>query len=779
MHSHHPSTAAFGKLCASAAVLGYFFLLAWFYAANVYQAHFFDHGGIVVAYQLARIIFIPYLLWLQYAVGAWILNRMRCEGGFIASCLMGTALWHVSLFAVGLAGGLTYPVMMLMTGSVMVASGKHLSVILRRAFARAQDLGGSCADAIASHRMTANEKMMVILVALAAVLFLLLKGTYPSGGHDFYNMYFPYYRAVVRDGGLGPNEVWFQYLYAKGAGLYFLSMILLDPLAIQLVSVSLIIVAACMVFDFLDSPSRNKLLPLFGVFLYVAFYIYTPGNKQFAFSGGWGDLEKTHELNAVLILGVLWLTQKIMTSQSFMRRGYAVTLALVCATAVLITWQVGFIIGAFLVSAGIYCWFTRYRPSIFSLFAAACSTALSMLLIALLNYKQMGIFNDQWIMASWPWIDWQKIVQQGATLELYVLWHNFYLHQQMGETDPGFSSLNLALSALRLYLWWPVLAIGAALAGIAFWTRRYDAKPGAMGVILLLFLTICFAITFQVKSYDQLSFFRLTSFAYAPVLIVGLLVWKMAPEHHIRKAIYSVLLLLVAVGIAGTSTALPRYFTIARKDWQQLITAAYRYNTGEYSLYEATSDLQGRSKNLASPTPLLGTHPAFKDIYDILPYRTRIWSLNNIAYCMLPACNVEHQYTMITSPRWYDIANLSIDDGKRILQEEHLNYIFYSTTIMDIPFADAKDTLSTFYRGLSPEHIADVYGIAWTNGVDYLLTWKSRDTKPLDEVFMASWKRYYKESVELRNEYFSLTALAPYIKQAAGQRDLKHPMPFE
>jgi hypothetical protein len=731
-------------LLAVPVALGFFFLLLWFYTSNVYLTRFFDHGAIVVAYQFARIAFIPYLVWLQYAVGTFVLRGQR--GRFIPCFLMGTSLWHIVLFVVGLCGLYRYPLMLAMAGGVMLASLPHMARL------------------IAGFRiptLNSSEKILALCAAAAALAFLLIKGTYPSGGHDFYNIYFPYYQAVLRDGSLGPNEVWYQYFYAKGMGLTFLSMILLDPLAIHLVSASFIFAAGCMVFDLLSKTGRDKSLPLFGVFLYFALYIYTPGIGFFSFAGGWGDLEKTHEVVAVLLLGIVWSLCKLFEGVHL--KPMTAILCVTCITVVVITFHMGFAIGLLLVCAAGYA-FRCYKHAFLPLLIAACATGLAILAILAVNYVHTGLLLDQWVIPTWSMLDWQKIVKNGTTLEIHLMWNIF------GHLSPKPFSLREFLfmnsSVFRLYLFWPLICAGLLL--VACRNQKIPA-PGILATLLALLFGVTFIASF-LSLGQPLSFFRITTFLYAPVLIGCLMLWRLADEKHMRLAIIAAIVLLPFPVLLRPQ---------ARADWQSLIRAAYAFNTGSYSLFDATNDLEGRHKDLASNTLLRGTHPAFAEIYKTLPYKTRIWNMGNIAYCMLPACKTEQPTSMITSKRWYDLPSSSIAKGRAILQAEGLNYIFYSRDILNVPFADAKDVLVALYPGLHPDHIRDVFGVKWSNGVDYLLTWKGNDTKPLNDIFMASWNDYFRQSVALRQDYFSVVALAPYIRKSARQPDLKHPLPLQ
>jgi len=739
---------------ATALTAGFFGLLAWFALANVYEAHFFDHGAVVVFYQMARIIAIPYLLWLQYAVGAYALFRL---GGrafpfagrkhFIASFLLGSALWHIVLLIIGLAGGYYYPVMLLLAGGVMLASWPHmLSVVAKTHLGWLSTL-------------PRGEKLLCVLVLLVSIAFILFRATYPSGGHDFFNHYFTYYKEIVASGNLGPHATWYQYYYTKGLGLYFMSMILFDPLAIHLASTTFIVAGACMVFDFLRRVGHSLLLPLWGVFLYLALYIYTPGRGIFAANGGWGDLEKTHELSAVLLLGCVWLAFRALESR---HRAYAVTLCITAAGLVQIFFASGVLAGLFFLLLLVFCGLRNDVWGAKMTIAAGISTGVSMVAVLLINYFATGLPQDQMILYLWDYIDWQKVVKLGYTLELYSLLSDL---QHYSENSLPFWKVlpKMIVEYYRLYMLWPLLVVAGLL--LALGIKSYGIRiriPGIGMLAIFLLSTLIFAIFFGGRS-QFVSFFRFSSFNYAPTLIVCLLCWSYASARVQKLAVYACAIAIVPWVALREPNVIP--------GWGKLARSAVAFNTGNYSLRDAISDQRGRAGRLRWG----GIYPPMEVIYASLPPHTRVWSMHNHSYCLLPACNVGQYFSQITSPRWYDIALGSVEEGKKIMQEEGLNFIFYSRSIPVVGAADAKDELAAIYKGLDVDNIDQTFGILWTNGWDYLLTWKEESVAPLDADFMDSWRLFQKEFVAPREKLLPIHKLAPLVKKAAEDPSVKHP----
>ena len=92
-------------------------------------------------------------------------------------------------------------------------------------------------DCVPRHCSVGRRNLGFLTVfAVVAALLLSIKTLYPGGSNDYYNHYFYYYVDVIRNGSLMPNEAWYHFFYSKGLGLYFLGMLLSDPLAPQLVT---------------------------------------------------------------------------------------------------------------------------------------------------------------------------------------------------------------------------------------------------------------------------------------------------------------------------------------------------------------------------------------------------------------------------------------------------------------------------------------------------------------------------------------------------------------
>src|SRR5579883_2790678 len=303
----------------------YLLLLSFFNTFDVYHHYFFSTGPIIIAYNILRIFFILYLMWLCYAVGDFILiciSRKACLltlETILLAFFVGVSVWHIVLLCFGFAS--------LYQRSIMAA----ITIIL---------LTGSLPklDKFIQYASTTLQKQSVywpglLLVMLSVTLFLISKGLYPAGGHDYYTHYFYYYKEVIESGSILPGRIWYHFYYDKGMGLFFLSMLLTDPLAPQLVTTAMIFAAAAIIFSLVRQATSWRLLPWVGVAFYMIFLIYTPGPPEAVRETGWFDLEKSHEPAALLMFAIIWIT--ICLAKTNERRTWGLALIL-CMSALAI-----------------------------------------------------------------------------------------------------------------------------------------------------------------------------------------------------------------------------------------------------------------------------------------------------------------------------------------------------------------------------------------------------------------------------------------------------------
>lgn len=719
-------------------------LLYWFDSVDFYDRHFFDHGVLVRFYNLARLLFIPYFAWTIYAVGAAATTMIFGRGGFFdlpawerypVGFLSGAGIGHVVMFALGSAGLDIKPVAVGLALAVMVLSIPHLAACLRGA-----------ADAISLRFQQKENIAPVAMVALALVAvlaaFLLAKGLYPAGGHDYYNHYFQFYKRVVETGSIQPNDVWYQFYYSKGLGLFFLAMLLTDPLAPQLVATAFIGTGAAIVFAFLRRTTSARLLPVIGAVLYILLLIYTPGPHDNMVQGGWGDLEKPHEIMAVMILGLVWIAYRIFDDAVGPLGPWQLALHATIAGVAIVTLPMAVISGAYM--AVYVLWFAVWRDGkILRPLAAGVTTALCLLVALAVNYAYTGLALDEAILYLWPITDLRRLAHWGVLFEVVEL-HRAHTGLLANRVPWSWSTLPLTFKFLRLELLWPLaagplLVIAYLLRNAASRERLYRSfNAPAWRALALFAIIVIMAALFGGGRAQPISFYRLSSFSFGPMLCAALLLWHFDFDERCRAKAARSLALTMMMALAGSGYAaaaqrdkvaeicgnLSKIFANARHLWR-----------GEFSLKDAYQNQQGWPGRM----PWGGIYPGVETAWRIVSPGTRIWSFHIHSYCMLPDCNLQGFMSFRFSRNWASVYFGTPERAAAVLKSEGLDYFFFSTELR------LEDTLPHAPL-FSPKVIGQYLAVRWTDGTSYLLTWPGPDTKPIDQHFIDAYAKAAAES---------------------------------
>jgi len=751
-------------------VAGFAWLLRWFAHTDVYHGHFFDHGAIVIQYHVCRLAMIAIMAWLVYFPGfamtlliggrSFIVNQLVFER-YLLGFLTGAGLWHLALFAVGLAGGYQRSLAIVATMSLMIASIPHLLYCLEEG---ASNLWRARYLLRGEGKWTA---LLALTFAVAALVFLAVKGLYPAGGHDYYTHYFYYYLSVIKHHSTLPNEFWYHFYYSKGAGLYFVGMLLTDPLAPQLVTSSFIGCGALTVFAVLRKGVPGTLTPWIGAILYVTFFIFTPGPEANRREGGWGDLEKLHELTAVMLLGIIWISIQFNSSSGRDRWIWLTALAITASACVLITFATGPIIGAYLLAQCVWSAIRkRWDQSLFALVGIAAS-CLTMLLIMAINYALTGIVLDQFLVQTWKIVDLEKVNRWGVLNE--VLWTE---RSHIGQTTirvPLTSKIvQLIFDYMRLGIWWPlaVLGIGAmAWAGVRWLRGTLTTPPNYALVLQALFIfagIFCLVAVCSTAARQQaISFYRFSSFMYAPTLCLCLLLCGMLPNWGKLRLLMTAAVLLggvcgyeiltkgqfdrqigpisVTLEIGGKqgqeesrSADEIQTWIRHRDDLRKVLANAKRFLKGQYSLRDAYQNQQGWPGRM----PWGGIYPPMESVREIVGDNVPIYSFHIHSYSMLPNTDLR---SFMSSATPLDIAlTKTREETRRAFEKDGISYFFISTEL-------SLTTPLPFSPFFSPQTIGDHLGVKWTDGTSYLLTWAGPDTQPLDRNFLERYAKQVKE----------------------------------
>lgn len=745
---------------ALAFIGGYIALILWFAWMDVYRAHF-DTPGILVLLQNAfRALFVFYLFFIVQAPGHLLLRLVagrayestpwidRLLVGFFA----GTGLWHVALLALGLAGFYTLPVAIILTVPAVALASPQAAV----AFGKLAALRSSdrlTAPFISFGRWQIAATCAVVILTLAVWTELLaVKGLYPGGGHDYYTHYFSYYKEVVASGELGPNEVWYHFYYSKGAGLFFLAMLITDPLAPQLVTFCFISVAALALFRLLERIAPLSLWPWVGLILFLALYIYTPGPLENRNHGGWGDFEKLHEINAALVTGILWLTIVMNEARAEEKRLWAVAAASAATTAILINITISVYLGAIFVALAAWQLTTRqWRTGMLSL-ALAVVAGVVLLSHLTLNYVATGLPNDQGMLLLWPFADVEKLHRWGALPQLLII-HHGTTGLTANAVPLTFATVKLLARCLRLDLLYPLVAFGALVATLAVARRQAAASANAPTQVLLV-ATIGFCLLLLAFGRVQpISFYRYASFTLPITIAIGVALWRVPcwPAKSSLRDGYGPVAILVLCTITAALT-----YSLRSHSLEAVHINAWRFATGVYSIDTAYTTQNGWPGRL----PWGGIYSGSRGAYGIVGANTPIRSLHVHSYCMLPGCRMEHHLSIGAISDWDRLMFGSPEEARELLRAAGRNYFLFSRELArDLGMEDVLPMSVLF----APDNIARYLGIRWTDGNTALLTWLGPDTVPLDEAWLTDYQKAVAASRTV--QHFPLAAMKSIYQQ--------------
>jgi hypothetical protein len=697
---------------------GYATLLAWFRYADVYHTHFSSTGLLPFLNNGFRVLFIFYLFWIVQAVGAAFLRLFgECHPDAIGTLdylaltfFAGTGPWHVVLLAVGYLSLLNAPVMLVLTAPIVALSFREVRLVAPGVWTLFRER---------FNHGSRSLKAAGLLLAFVWCALLLIKGLDPgASGHDYFQHYFPAYRAFLDHGSLWPNEVWWHYYYSKGAGLFFLAMLLTDPLAPQLVTFCFMSIAGLTIFLFVHRLAAGTAWPIVGILLFFGLYIYTPG---------WGEFAKLHEFNTALVVATLWMMVVAFDQANITGRVWLAAATSAVAAAVIINTVIGVFLALFFAALCVSYALLRDRRRALICFAFTVAATALLFGILLINYVTTGLINDLALARAWTFADVEKLYQWGALPK--AIWRYYLL---AGPADvPLEKSFNFLNSVLRLSLLWPLIFGGLLVASISVYEQYRAGDFGKRPDVALVLITaiVVFAVLAIIEGRRlPFSFYRLSSFMVPVMIIAGIAMWAAPLRRRVtaslifKHPVTPVVVLTSCAVVIAIKTRIDRNIV-------PLGTNALNYAAG----LSSADDAYVHQSNGHSVGPSGGIHPGSRGAYAIVGPHTPVWSLHNQSYCMLPDCKMMYYQPFLMGRSWDRVMWGSPEEAQTALRIAGLNYFLISR---DLEIRDPLPLSPLF----SAENIVRYLGIRWTDGTNTLLTWSGPQTTPLDAAWLADYR---------------------------------------
>jgi hypothetical protein len=762
------SAAGFAKmriLAVAALICGFIGIVLWFAGVDFYHRHFFDTGPIVAADNAARIVFVGVFAWLIYAPGAAIAALImspderaaltpaeRAVLGFG----IGVGIWHVAMLILGILNLYYRSVMVGLCLAVLVASARHFASVAVAGCGVIAVRFGELRRGRASPRTVG-----VILMAVVAAWLLLRRGLYPGGGGDYYTHYFYYYLEVLKNHGLAPNDVWYQYYYSKGSGLAFLGMLLTDPEAPALTTFPCVVFAAIAMATLATRMTPGSLWPAAGVLVYFLFYLVS-------LSAGLaeGEFQKDHEETTALVIIFTWALcmEHFGPSRLFLILAAASGIA-----AAILSQPVAILLGLF---AGLlFAWslLRRRWSEMWGYGVVAAAIAGAVLAMFGWSYLLTGLPHDQGYELTLYFADFARLDHWGVIPAVIAeVWIRDNYQALVMPLDWSVFTHMWKFMRLVTLLWqfmrlgelWPfmvapVIAVVVLRVSDKFAGGRLTLIPdasaasfaAATAVRLAALLSFFAVIALAIGRVQSISFLRLSTF-FIPLLVLfgtactALVLNRRAGVRRDRSVWIALPVVLLFIVVFEWQLS---------AHWTRRLPAetanALRFLSGQLSLAAAYS-------HATSPYAFGGINPGALAAARQVPYGTPIWSTNVDSYCMVPGCLIESVISFKMSGRLDEILGGDPDSAKQRLQEAGLNYFLF---MKDYRMID----LLPFSKLFAPETIGRYLGIKWSDDTTFLLTWIGPDTHPIGADFLDAYTRRRAEPDPSR--WFRFDELAPLI----------------
>lgn len=407
----------------------------------------------------------------------------------------------------------------------------------------------------------------------------------------------------------------------------------------------------------------------------------------------------------------------------------------------------GVVAGAYLGIILLHSMFKRDKRRSVCVFSGMFCSGAVLAFVWLVNYLLTGVPDDQTMFVFWPIINFNKIANWGVLPEImFVHWTKTML--VAGQLTLTFDMVYKLISYLRLDVWWPLLLTTAVLlvldSALSYVRRSKNSVLDWPALFALgSFIALIGSLSLVVGRDQPISFYRFTSFSYAPTLCFCLVLLSAVTRRRLQQ--------LMAVALFGSIVwvYVEKFDRIMERselvhaasgyyvtdNIKSVLTNGIKFARGKLSIADAYKNQQGWPGRM----PTGGIYPASQAVWEHLPRHTRIWSMHVHSYCMLPDCHMEGFMSYRFSRHFENVYFGEPKVAANLLKDEGLNYFFYSN---DLNLTDPLPLAPLF----SPKHIAEYFGIAWTDGESTLLTWKENANFSIDKQWIDKYRKHVQDA---------------------------------
>ncbi len=672
--------------------------------------HYHQAGFFIVAYSICRFILSVFLIILCFTLGALTLRRffpsLRQDkvGGelsyFILCFFGGASIYAIVFTLLGLLGFLKTPAALLLTAPLLFFSPPLISQVMKpicakisRVFCQLEGISGWA-------------RALLVWLALVAGGFLFFsKGLYPGPfDNDVWEHYLPYYREVLRNGSLGPNEIWFQFYISKAAGLFYLSSLLSDCLSVQLVSWCFILVTGIILFQFLNEHLADFSWALLGVIVFFAACAYRDS----------GNFFKHHTVLAGYVVFLVWASIQIIHQALLPRKAFYLFMAAASfyigfhqpqGSAILVVFWGITTCSVVLFRAG--------RPLTHLFATLFLFVVMGIITDLVLGYAFTGLATLDPVHFFWPLADCEKFDRVfGASSIAYSLFSEPHVQRQMN-LDWSFKIFRceyfFSLFPTPILLLGGIIGISKMIQPVSRIRIQHDKYPM---LLFAIFAFSSFVLGQLMTTQSVLHLFMFNNFIMA---VIGIASTKIVVDTFIPRVVkpWFCVLLFVFLSLGAVTQGL-RYTGETR------LKALAAYTFGRWSfcnvLQETSAYFKHSLEAVVGIRQLLGPH-------------ARIISLTRDAGpgYSFPGAGIVSEPSHTLGTHYLEIVFGTPDQAKGLLQKRGFDYFLVN---LNRPLFSGL----VFSHLFAPDHLNPYFKVIFQEGDNYLLTWRlPEDTETIPQ----------------------------------------------
>ena len=710
--------------------LGFILLTVGFKVYDPYNTLFFDEKWLPhIVHLTIRILFCIYFFLILFCVGqlGFILIRQSglpftlAPSEEIAICaLLGSSVLRFVMFLIGFFSGYAWPVLLALgTAALLLGTPRFVLLLSNSLTASMRYWSGE----------TNSTEKIVVASIIGALLFAVLavsmdKFLYPNGTGDYFSHYFPYYKEVVRNGNIWPNELWYHFYISKGFGDVFFAMVLSDLLGPQAVSQAMFILSLIIVYAMVKRMFDDRISGLAAAAVVAVGFIWTFETKiGFAY---WAEFPKQHVITSVLFMGCVWISWLQLNMRRLQTTGWGIVGISTYSGLVLARPQYLMLIAVFLSLMSAYAWASNRRRCVLMYLAVLLVSAGVAGALLTFNYSITGLAEVTPFRTFWRY----------ANQAHFAMWVSPFLMLLLdlgSSPDLGsialpnltqFKILKLLAAVFRFDRAGPVfglwgipflIIVGCGLFLLRSETKRLPLSESFWSGIatLMCMLGASILVFFTVNQIGSL--FRLYTFCIFPVVMIALL-----PFTVLRSVFWETRWVRAVTGLALGAVCVAAVPATLRQIPPQQRSAYSSFATGVRSMKDAYADQNAVWEEGLAIVKVIGP--------DVPVWSSQITG----RFCVAPGCNFQTFFSFSMGPDWHIIMFDDPAHARAALEKAGLNHFAIDT---NKPFFDLLPYSPLF----EPDHIQDNLALEWTDGKVYLLTWPGPSTRPLPPEFAAAY----------------------------------------